>query len=193
MTPGASGPRPYADPYVAGVGLGLVLLASFVFAGRGLGASGAFGRVAAETVAAVAPEHAAARPPLAGYLADGAAQNGSPDAPSGAAPPGAPLSPSGWLVVEMLGVLVGGFASAVLAGRFRPGVTRGEGVGVSSRLSMAAAGGVAMGVGALLARGCTSGLALTGGALLAPGAWIFIASAFGAGYVAAPLVRGAWR
>jgi uncharacterized membrane protein YedE/YeeE len=39
--------RPYADPYVAGVALGLVLLAAFVFAGRGLGASGAFTRVAA--------------------------------------------------------------------------------------------------------------------------------------------------
>ena len=35
----------YADPYVAGVALGLVLLTSFVFAGRGLGASGAFTRV----------------------------------------------------------------------------------------------------------------------------------------------------
>lgn len=183
MSRGAYGPRPYADPYLAGVGLGLVLLAAFVFAGRGLGASGAFGRVAAETVAAVAPDHAAARTPLAGYLVDGDVDPAR----------GGPLSPSGWLVVEMFGVLVGGFASALLAGRFRPGVTRGEGVGVSSRLSMAAGGGLAMGVGALLARGCTSGLALSGGALLAPGAWIFIASAFGAGYVAAPLVRGAWR
>ena len=35
----------YSDPYVAGVALGLVLLASFVFAGRGLGASGAFTRI----------------------------------------------------------------------------------------------------------------------------------------------------
>lgn len=35
----------YADPYAAGVALGLVLLASFVVAGRGLGASGAFTRV----------------------------------------------------------------------------------------------------------------------------------------------------
>ena len=33
--------RPYADPYVAGTCLGLVLLAAFVIAGRGLGASGA--------------------------------------------------------------------------------------------------------------------------------------------------------
>lgn len=191
MTPGAARPRPYTDPYVAGVGLGLVLLAAFVVAGRGLGASGAFGRVAAEGVAAVAPEHAAARAPLAGYLADGDAVGSGSD--TSAAATGGRLSPSGWLVVEMLGVLVGGFASALLAGRFRPGVTRGEGVAVSSRLALAGGGGVAMGVGALLARGCTSGLALSGGALLAPGAWIFIASAFGAGYLAAPLVKGAWR
>lgn len=189
MSPGASRPRPYADPYLAGVGLGLVLLAAFVVAGRGLGASGAFGRVAAEAVAVVAPEHAAARAPLAGYLADG----GGAGAESGGAGAAGRLAPSTWLVVEMLGVLVGGFASALFAGRFRPGVTRGDGVGVRSRLALAGGGGVAMGVGALLARGCTSGLALTGGALLAPGAWIFIASAFGAGYVAAPLVRGAWR
>lgn len=36
------GPRPYANPYVAGVCLGLVLLAAYVVAGRGLGASGGF-------------------------------------------------------------------------------------------------------------------------------------------------------
>lgn len=35
-------PRVYANPYVAGVGLGVVLLASFLIVGRGLGASGAF-------------------------------------------------------------------------------------------------------------------------------------------------------
>lgn len=35
--------KPYSDPYVAGIGLGLVLLAAFVLVGRGLGASGAFG------------------------------------------------------------------------------------------------------------------------------------------------------
>ena len=35
-------PRPFWNPYVAGVALGLVALASFVVTGRGLGASGAF-------------------------------------------------------------------------------------------------------------------------------------------------------
>jgi len=46
-------PRAYANPYAAGAALGLVLLASFVFAGRGLGASGAF----AWAVARVAPSN----------------------------------------------------------------------------------------------------------------------------------------
>lgn len=44
--------REYANPYAAGVALGAVLLASFVIAGRGLGASGAFRWVAARIVPA---------------------------------------------------------------------------------------------------------------------------------------------
>lgn len=46
--------RPYSNPYAAGTALGLVLLASFAFAGRGLGASGAFAWAAAR-VAPVNP------------------------------------------------------------------------------------------------------------------------------------------
>ena len=46
--------RPYSNPYAAGAALGLVLLASVVFAGRGLGASGAFAWAAAR-VAPVNP------------------------------------------------------------------------------------------------------------------------------------------
>ena len=33
----ALGPKPYSNPYAAGFGLGLVLLAAFVIMGRGLG------------------------------------------------------------------------------------------------------------------------------------------------------------
>ena len=43
MTPA----RPDANPYVAGVALGLVLLAAFVLTGQGLGASGAFANASA--------------------------------------------------------------------------------------------------------------------------------------------------
>src|SRR5207248_6511110 len=94
--------KPYADPYLAGVALGLVLRASFVFAGRGLGASGAFTRGAADAMAALAPQRAAASPLFARY-ADG----------------------DHWLLLELAGVVIGGFLSALLAGRLELAVERG--------------------------------------------------------------------
>lgn len=143
--------KPYADPYVAGAGLGLVLLASFAITGRGLGASGAFTTVAARLT-------------------------GSAD-----------LHQSDWLLLEIGGVIIGGFLSALLAGRLRFSKER------PSRLALALGGGAAMGVGAVLARGCTSGLALTGGALLSVGSWIFMIAAFAGAYALAPLLRRSWQ
>ncbi len=166
--------RPYADPYVAGVGLGLVLLAAFVLAGRGLGASGAFASGAAGLVAAAAPADAAANPYFASYLGgDGPWHE--------------------WLLFEIGGVLLGGFLSAILAGRFRFGVERGPRIARTSRLAIAFLGGSVMGAGAVLARGCTSGLALTGGALLAVGSWTFMLAMFAAAYLAAPFAKRLWR
>ena len=92
-------PQPYSNPYVAGFGLGLVLLAAFVIMGRGLGASGAFTSLVAAGVNAVAPAHAQANPFYAEYLGDGSRN---------------PLMD--WLVFEVLGVFVGGFISGTLAG-----------------------------------------------------------------------------
>jgi len=165
--------RPYADPYVAGVALGLVLLASFVIAGRGLGASGAFASAAATTVRSVAPDVASNNSFLATHLDAGGLLRD-------------------WLVVEILGVMIGGWCSAALAGRLGVKIERGPHAGVSPRLWAAGAGGAIMGAGAVLARGCTSGQALTGGALLSVGAWLFIAAAFGAAYVVAYVTRRSW-
>src|SRR5439155_10581626 len=76
-----------------------------------------------------------------------------------------------WLVVELLGVAVGGFVSAALAGRVHRVVERGPQISRETRLVLAFTGGSVMGLGAVLARGCTSGQALTGGALLSVGSW----------------------
>ena len=62
----------YMNPYLAGVGLGLVLLAAFVVMGRGLGASGAFSSTVAWLMDLVAPAHAAALD-VVGVAAVGAA------------------------------------------------------------------------------------------------------------------------
>ena len=164
----------YSDPYLSGVALGLVLLAAFVFAGRGLGASGAFATTASGTVAAVAPAYAESNPYFGRYLA----RQGGPWRE--------------WLLLEIAGVVVGGFASAAMAGRLRRGVERGRGVSVRSRIAVAFSGGAVMGVGAVLARGCTSGQALTGGALLSVGSWAFMLATFVAGYAVAPTLKRAW-
>ena len=168
-------PRPYADPYVAGVGLGLVLLAAFVLVGRGLGASGAFGATATGLVSMVDAPRAQGSAYFSRYLAN----------------PGGPWREL--LLFEIAGLIIGGYLSARLAGRVRGEVERGRGTSAMTRLVFAFSGGATMGLGAALARGCTSGQALTGGALLSVGSWIFIAGTFGAAYLAAPLLKRSWR
>jgi uncharacterized membrane protein YedE/YeeE len=170
-------PRPYTDPYLAGVGLGLVLLAAYVVVGQGLGASGAFASVVASATAAVqGPAEARLSAAVAPYLPYGVAS---------------PLRD--WLVVELAGVLLGGFTSAWLAGRLRRTTERGGTLGVGPRLLAAVCGGALLGVGAKFARGCTSGQALSGGALLSVGSWTFIATCFAAGYALSPVARRLWR
>ena len=166
-------PRPYLNPYVAGVGLGLVLVACFVLTGQGLGAVGAFANAASVLVDSVAPHKAAANTYFQGYLQAGPAW-------------------SAWIVVEVLGVALGGAASAWLNGRFKIEVVRGPNTGKGQRLGSAVAGGALMGAGAVLACGCTSGLALSGGAMLSVGSWAFMIAVFVAGYAAMPLFRRLW-
>lgn len=166
-------PRDYADPYLAGAALGLVLLASFVLVGRGLGASGAFASTAAGVVALVAPDAAQASPLFSHYLGE----------------PGPWLE---WLTVELVGVMVGAAISSVVAGRWSVAVERSAAISRSQRLVYAFGGGVLMAIGAVFARGCTSGQALTGGAVLSVGSWIFLAAAFASAYALAPLLRKVW-
>lgn len=167
--------RPLANPYWAGFGLGLVLLASFVIMGRGLGASGAFTTAVATSVHAVAPAHAEGNAFYAEYLGDGTTS---------------PLKD--WLVFEVLGVFAGGFLSGALANRLKFTIEKGPRISNPGRLVLAAIGGALMGVGAKLALGCTSGQALTGGALLNVGSWAFMMCVFGGAYGLAWFLRRAW-
>ena len=161
--------QPYMDGTIAGIALGFVLLASFVLAGRGLGASGAF---------------AAAAGPLADALKPGAIESSNALADR---MPVAFEPWNDWIVLELIGVIVGALVSARLAGRWRA-ATNDRAPG---RLTRAVAGGALMGLGARLAYGCTSGLALSGGALLSTGAWLFIPLAFGTAIAVTLLARDA--
>jgi uncharacterized protein len=175
--------QPYISPYLAGVGVGVVLLLAYVIMGRGLGASGAFSSVVSTAVAAAAPAHAAASRYHMRYAA----------ATGAGAITGTGLLRD-WLVLEVVGITVGALLSALLAGRFKWGaVERGPNVGRGGRMAYGLAGGAIMAIGAKLARGCTSGQALTGGALLSVGSWTFVIAAFAAAFVVAPLVRRQWQ
>ncbi len=169
----APSPAPVMNPYLAGFGLGVVLLASFVVMGRGLGASGAFNSLLAWLAQLVAPEHASANTVLADYLGDGH-----------------PLK--AWLVFLVAGLFAGAFASGLLAHRSALVVERGPRAATMDRLGFAFVGGALAGVGAKLALGCTSGQALTGGALLNAGSWVFMMMVFAGGYGAAWFVRKQW-
>jgi hypothetical protein len=168
--------RPYMNPYLAGIGLGLVLLAAFVTMGRGLGASGAFSAFVAWALNAVAPGYVARNEYLSPYIGDGSTH---------------PLK--AWLVFEVMGVFAGALLSGLLAGRVAWTIEKGSRVSHMVRLSLAFVGGMLMAIGAHLARGCTSGQALTGGALLNAGSWAFMMCVFGGAYAVAWLVKGEWR
>jgi len=167
---------PYTNPYLAGIGLGLVLLAAFVVMGRGLGASGAVKAFAAWTMSFVAPSWVHSRAFLGEYLAPGAAH---------------PLKE--WLFFEVMGVFTGALVSALFARRVLVGLEKGPHVTALARLGFAFGGGALAAIGAGLARGCTSGQALTGGALLNLGSWVFMLSVFAGGYGVAYFVRKQWR
>ncbi len=165
---------PYWNPYLVGFLLGLVLLAAYLIAGRGLGATGAFSSVAAWVANAISPEHAAASSVHARYLASGTPMQA-------------------WLTWLLIGSFFGALASGLTAHRFRIGVERGPRITDGQRLVLALAGGVIAGIGAKIARGCTSGQALTGASILNPGSLVFMLAVFAAGYAVAWLVaRKEW-
>ena len=166
----------YMNPYWAGFGLGLVLLSSYLLVGRGLGASGAFASLVSWVMSNLAPDHIAGNGFFEKYLS----------------PERAPHPLKDWLVFEVIGVMLGGLISGLIAGRVRFSIDRGPQIKTAARLALAFTGGILMSIGAQLARGCTSGQALSGGALLNLGSWIFMICVFAAAYLMAYFVRRQW-
>ena len=168
-------PRPYWNPYLAGAALGLLLFASFMLSGHGIGASGGLAHLLVSVEDLAVPRHIDANPSLA-EMAGGAAN---------------PLN--NWVVLQVLGTLLGGFISGLLAGRVRPSIEKGPRLSTRGRFGYALLGGALVGFGARMARGCTSGQALSGGAVLSAGSWAFMLAVFAGGYLLAWPVRKLWN
>lgn len=164
----------YMNPYVAGILLGLVLLAAFYLTGRGLGASGAMKSVVVTSVDAISHKHAVSSGFLSKYIADGQDPMKS------------------WLVFQVLGVLVGGFLSGALSGRLKITNEHSPNITSNKRLIMAVIGGALFGFGSQLGRGCTSGAALSGMATLSVAGFVTMMAIFGTAFLFAYFFRKNW-
>ena len=164
--------KSYWNPIFAGIMLGIALFGSFMIAGQGMGASGAFARLTAEL----------------NFLYDGSLIN---NAYAGKYLHGNALS--NWTVIEVAGIFIGGYISAAFAGRIKGTIDKGEGYSSFKRLFWSFVGGVIIAVATRLARGCTSGQALDGAATFSVGAWIFMLGAFGAGFFFAMFFKKQWK
>jgi len=168
------GKRKYMNPYLAGIMLGMVLLASFYLTGRGLGASGAMRSVVISSVAKTVPEYAEGSHFFSRYI-------GGEESPL-----------RSWLVLEVFGVLVGGFISGALSGRLKFKLEKSPKITNRRRIWMAIIGGALFGFGSQLGRGCTSGAALTGMAVMSLAGYITMMAIFGTAFALAYFFRKNW-
>ncbi|QIA09738.1 YeeE/YedE thiosulfate transporter family protein [Draconibacterium halophilum] len=165
----------YINPYLGGVLLGLLILATIYITGRGLGASGAIKSAVVTTSNTVAPKATEANHYMGQFLSDDHS----------------PMYT--WLVFESLGVLIGGLLSGIIFGRVKKWRTdHGPRITIKKRLILAVIGGALFGLGSQFGRGCTSGAALSGTATFALGGVIVMFAIFGTGYAVAYFFRKFW-
>jgi uncharacterized membrane protein YedE/YeeE len=159
--------RPWS-PYVAGMGLGVVVTVSMGIFGHRLSGSGAY-------------QH------LSGFA-------GRPIAPNSMY--WRHVVPTGvtWDVFVLIGSLLGAFVAARLAGDFAIRTMPDRqwasvfGPSVALRWLLAFGGSLLAEFGGALAGGCTASLAVSGGAVFAPAAFVFMAGMFAGGIPTALLI-----
>lgn len=175
VTPAGARPRSYWNAQLAGVALGLTLLATFVLTGHGLGASGFTTALAAKAADVVSPSAAAANPYLGPMLEGG--RN--------------PLDV--WISWQVLGVAVGGLLGALASGGFRWHIDGPRRFNGTARVLAALIGGLLAGFGARISSGCTSGLGLSGSATLAIAGFVFLLGFFAVGVASGRALRRFWH
>ena len=165
--------KKYWNPYFGGVILGTMLFLSFLIASQGFGASGTFARATAQAL--VDSDKSWLSNGYIGHYfrhGDNALLN--------------------WTVIETIGIFIGGFISALLAGRFIFRPDKAPGYSAGKRFVWAFFGGVIVEFATRLTRGCTSGQGLDGMATFSVGTWIFMFSVFAAALIFSPLFKKQW-
>ena len=163
-------PAPYMKPLVAGILLGMVLLATFVVTGHGLGATGFTTRLTAWFGMYIAPVATNANDYLGGMVEEGKPLNA-------------------WITWQVIGVALGALISAFFAHRIQFKMDGAKFLGGSKRPWTALCGGVLAGFGARIAAGCTSGLGLSGAAVLSLAGFTFLGTFFAVGLLASRFMK----
>jgi len=161
------------SPYIAGILLGVVGVATVWMANTTLGASGGFENIAGMLGKAVAP----------GLFDNYYFKN--------------VMRPEiTFPVILLVGIFFGGMFGAMTSGTFKFRTMDDEqwksayGAQPWKRWTLLFVGAIILEYAAGIAGGCTSGLAISGGMLLAPSAFLFIAGMFASGIATAWLVYG---
>ena len=163
-------PAPYWNPLIAGILLGIVLLATFVITGHGLGATGFTTRLTAWIGMYILPAVTNANEYLGGMVEEGR-----------------PLD--AWISWQVVGVALGALLSAFFAGRIAVKLDGKQFLGGSKRPLTALFGGLLAGFGARIAAGCTSGLGLSGAAVLSLAGFTFLGTFFAVGLLASRFMK----
>ncbi len=168
--------QPEWSPYVAGSGLGLVMIIALVISSKLLpapvliGASGAYENLIGPVGLAIDPGNTYFK-----FIM----------------PPGLT-----WAVWVIIGVFLGGLVSALLSGTFKFRKMPDQqwesifGKSVLKRWVIVFLASILLEYAAGIAGGCTSGLAISGGVVLAPASFLFIAGMFASGIVTALVIYG---
>jgi uncharacterized membrane protein YedE/YeeE len=168
------------NPYVVGVGIGLLSIASFASMDRLLGTSSSVVHFAGWVEGLFTPSHVLGPAANAYYAKEISEKTPMFD----------------WQVFLVLGVMLGAWASSWLSGdRVAESVPRlwawRFGPSVALRFIVAFVAGAIMMFGARLAGGCTSGHGISGGLQLALSSWTFFLAMFASGVITAFALFGA--
>ena len=158
------------SPYVVGIGIGILSWLTFLLSDKALGCSTAFARVSGMIERLFRGDKVLGRQYFQRYVPE--------------------LT---WGVMLVIGVVIGAFASSLLAGTFALTWTptlwaETFGMAYLPRLIAAVIGGVALGAGARWAGGCTSGHGISGTLQLAVSSWLAAICFFVGGIATAMLI-----
>jgi uncharacterized membrane protein YedE/YeeE len=150
----------------------MVLLATFVITGHGLGATGFTTRLTAWLGMYLVPAATNANDYLGGMVEEGK-----------------PLD--SWITWQVIGVALGALLSAYFARRIQFKLDGSKFLGGSKRPMTALLGGILAGFGARVAAGCTSGLGLSGAAVLSLAGFTFLGTFFAVGLLVSYFMKEA--